>query len=72
MPSMKQNEFYCVAIRKRVVQRDDDICVVVMKNKKVAGGVPALFSVHAATGTKMYKFISRDSYAAMVKKYGKC
>ena len=72
MPSMKQNEFFSVALRQRVVQKDNEICVIIMKNKKVPGGVPALMSVHAATGSKMYKFIARKSYDDMVKKYGKC
>jgi hypothetical protein len=74
MSPMKQNEFYCVAIRQRVTKQDKDICVVMMKNKKVAGGVPALFSVHRYDGkeSKMYKFIARESYDRMVSKYGKC
>jgi hypothetical protein len=72
MSPMKQNEFYNVAIKQRVLQADRDICVVMMKNKKVEGGVPALMSVYAPTNTKMYKFIARTSYDAMVRKYGKC
>lgn len=68
---LKQNQFYCVAIRKRVTQKDSEIGVVMMKNKNVKGGVPALKSVHAATGTTMYKFIPQSSYQKMLKKYGK-
>jgi hypothetical protein len=72
MSPMKQNEFYCVAIRQRVTQKDKDICVVMMKNKKVPGGVPALRSTHAMSNSTMYKFIARSSYDQMVSKYGKC
>ena len=74
MSPMKENEFYCVATRERVTKKDKDICVVMMKNKKIPGGVPALLSVHyyGMKESKMYKFIPRDSYNRMVKKYGKC
>lgn len=68
---MKQNEFYCVAIRKRVTQRDEDIGVVMMKNKKIPQGVPALRSHHAKSDSTMYKFIPHASYDRMLSKYGK-
>lgn len=68
---LAQNQFYCVSIRKRVTQKDSEIGVVMMNNKNVKGGVPALKSVHAETGTTMYKFIPKNSYQKMLKKYGK-
>jgi hypothetical protein len=72
MSPMKQNEFYCVAMRQRVTQKDKDICVVMMKNKKIPQGVPALRSYHTQSKSTMYKFIAHASYDRMVSKYGKC
>lgn len=71
MPALKQNQFYNVALRKKVTQKNDEIGVVMMKNKNIKGGVPALKSVHEKSGVTMYKFIPRDSYQRMLKKYGK-
>ena len=68
---LKQNQFYCVSERKRVTQKDEEIGVVMMKNKKLKGGVPALKSFHEKSGTTMYKFIPRNSYLKMLNKYGK-
>ena len=71
MPSLKENQFYNVALRKPVTQKTKDIGVVNMKNKNVKGGVPALKSVHESSGVTMYKFIPQKSYQRMLKKYGK-
>ena len=69
---MKQTEFYCVSCRKRVVQKKDDMCVITLRNKKVAGGVPALTSECRKCGTNLYKFIKRDSKEKMIDKFGSC
>ena len=69
---MKQTEFYCVSCRKRVNQKKEDICVTILKNKKVAGGVPALTGECRKCGTNLYKFIKRDSKERMIDKFGRC
>lgn len=70
---LKQRQFYCVSCRARRMVPADDICVAVLKNKKVKGGVPALVGkCNKCDQSKMYKFIKRDDKDKMIEKYGKC
>lgn len=69
---MKETEFYCVSCRKRVNQKKDDMCVTVLKNKRVHGGVPALTCECRKCGTSLYKFVKRDSKEKLIDKYGRC
>lgn len=71
MPKLTQMQFYDVGSQKVFKAAKDDIDVIKMKNKNVKGGVPALRTVNPNTGGYSYKFIKRDSYDAMVAKYGK-
>lgn len=64
---MKTNEFYCVALRKRVTLDTDDICVVKLKN-----GRHALKGYCGEIGSYLIKFISNDSLSKMQSKFGKC
>ena len=67
---LSQNEFYCVKCRKRT--KGDDICVKVLKNKKIKGGVPSLVADCAKCQTVLYKFIKQNKKDSMIKKFGKC
>jgi hypothetical protein len=64
---MKANEFYCVALKKRVTLDTDDICVVKLKN-----GRYALKGYCHEVGSNLIKFISNDSVCKMQEKFGKC
>ena len=68
---LKENEFYCVKLRKRV--KGQNICVTYFNNNKI-GRVPALTATCPETGINLIKFIKHDpDYVdKMVKKYGKC
>lgn len=72
MAKLKQNEFYCVACRKRITSHSEDMCVTVYKNKNVKGGIPALISVCNVCDSNMSKFVKRDKKDALIDKYGKC
>ena len=73
MPKMKERQFYCVACRKKVMAKADDICVKVFKNKRMVGGkVPALRSYCAKCDVNLTKFIKHDKLGSMQSKYGKC
>tara|TARA_Y100000389_G_C17345012_1_gene455384 strand:+ start:86 stop:313 length:228 start_codon:yes stop_codon:yes gene_type:complete len=67
---LKQKEFYCVKCRKRVLA--DDICVQMLKNKKVKGGVPTLSGYCNNCDTLLYKFIKHADKSKLNKKFGKC
>jgi|UniRef100_A0A6C0CZL1 hypothetical protein len=69
---LKEQEFYCVSCRKRVKIEHDDICVDVIKNKKVRGGIPALRGICQKCDANVIKFIKVDKKAQMVDKYGRC
>ncbi len=64
---MKANEFYCVALKKRVTLDTDDICVVKLKN-----GRYALEGYCHEVESNLIKFISNDSVCKMQEKFGKC
>ena len=64
---MKANEFYCVALKKRVTLDTDDICVVKLKN-----GRYALKGYCHEVRSNLIKFISNDSVCKMQEKFGKC
>lgn len=67
---LKQDEFYCVSCRARV--KGDDICVDVLKNRRVKGGVPTLAGYCKRCGTNVYKFVKRSAKDRLVDKYGRC
>ena len=67
---LSQNEFYCVKCRKRT--KGEDICVKVLKNKKIKGGVPSLVADCVKCETVLYKFIKKNKKDSMIKKFGKC
>ena len=70
---MKENQFYCVSCRKRVMQKDSDaICVTTLDNPNRPKGVPALFTGCPNCDINLYKFISDDAKVKMTRKYGKC
>jgi hypothetical protein len=64
---MKPNEFYCVALKKRVTLDTDDICVVKLKN-----GRYALKGYCREVDYHLTKFISNDDVCKMQTKFGKC
>ena len=64
---MKTNEFYCVALKKRVTLHTDDICVVKLKN-----GRHALKGYCDEAGYDLTKFISNCDVGKMQDKFGKC
>tara|TARA_Y100000389_G_scaffold197949_1_gene233547 strand:- start:616 stop:843 length:228 start_codon:yes stop_codon:yes gene_type:complete len=67
---LAENEFYCVKCRKR--EKVKDICVKILKNKKIKGGVPTLTGECKKCDTLLYKFVKKDKKDKLVKKYGKC
>lgn len=69
---MKQNQFYCVACRAKVLAKADDMCVQTFKNKRVKGGVPALRANCRKCGYNLTKFIKHADKEKLTKKYGKC
>ena len=64
---MKTNEFYCVALRKRVTLDTEDICVVKLKN-----GRHALKGYCREVDYHLTKFISNEDVCKMQTKFGKC
>jgi hypothetical protein len=69
---LKENEFYCVALNKKVRVHADDICVKTFRNKKRKGGVPALEGYCKQTDSLIYKFISPEEKDYYIDKYGRC
>jgi len=67
---LSQNEFYCVKCRRR--EKGTDICVKMLKNKKIKGGVPTLVADCKKCDTVLYKFVKRTDKDKLIKKYGKC
>lgn len=68
---LKEQEFYCVAERKRVKIPKDDIGVKKFKNRSRKGGVPALVGYSKRLGCKVIKFVKSKDYKRLEKKYGK-
>ena len=68
---MKQNQFYCVLCRKKVMVPKDQMCVKVYKNKR-AGPTPALKAYCKKCDTPLTKFIKRASAQKMMDKFGRC
>jgi hypothetical protein len=68
---MKQNQFYCVACRKKVTIPSEDICVKIYNNKR-SGKTPALRAYCEKCKVNLTKFIKRASTDRMLKKYGRC
>ena len=66
---MKQNQFYCVACRKKVSVPTKSIRVTSIKNRR-SGSIPAL-KAKCKCGTKLTRFVARKSASKMRSKYGK-
>jgi hypothetical protein len=66
---MKQNQFYCVACRKKVSVPAKSIRLTSIKNKR-SGSIPAL-KAKCKCGTKLTRFVSRKSASKMRSKGGK-
>jgi hypothetical protein len=64
---MKTNEFYCVALKKIVTLRKDDICLVKLKN-----GRHALQGYCNKVDYHLIKFIKNDDISKMQTNFGKC
>lgn len=46
MPKLKENEFYCVVCRARILVFTDDICVKEYKNKRSSYGFTPTLKSH--------------------------
>ena len=57
---LKETEFYCVALKKKVRLKADSMGVVILRNKKRKGGVPALVDLAKAHIKSLDKLISND------------
>ncbi len=64
---LRQNQFYCVACRKSVTCKKDEMCVYKFRN-----GVYGLNCYCHRCGYEVYKFIKDKSVNSMSKKYGRC
>jgi len=64
---MKVNQFYCVALRKKVTLDSEDICVSKLKN-----GRYALKGYCDEAKCNLVKFISSDSIEDMKHRFGNC
>lgn len=62
---MKENQFYCLPSKKKVIVPDKDIYV------KIYGKSPALVADCDKCTSKMIKWIKHDKVSAMIAKYGK-
>ena len=63
---MKQNQFYCVACRKKVSVPAKSIRLTSIKNRR-SGSIPAL-KAKCKCGTKLTRFVSRKSASKMRSK----
>jgi|TARA_B110000259_G_scaffold49886_1_gene58545 hypothetical protein len=68
---LKETEFYCVALKKKVRLKADSMGVVILRNKKRKGGVPALVGYCKECDCDLYKFISNDDKSYYIDKYGR-
>ena len=64
---LKENEFYCVGVRKKCTLKPKDICVTTWKN-----GTNALVGDCEKYGCKATKIVKKSKVNRLVKKYGKC
>lgn len=70
---LKEAEFYCVSCRTKVKVNSGEICVKMIKNKKMPNGViPALRGNCKDCGTNLTKWIKRSITDEMILKYGEC
>lgn len=63
---MKENQFYCVSCRKKVMVHKDDIGVNMDKRKK-----PRLKALCCKCDTKVFKYIPECKKQKLECKYGK-
>jgi len=72
MTKMKQNQFYCLSCRKRVMIPADDIRLKIFKNyKRLNGKVPMLKGYCQKCDTSVYKIIKDKAVKSAQDKYGK-
>ena len=64
---LKENEFYCVGVRKKCALKPKDICVTTWKN-----GANALVGDCEKYDCKATKIVKKSKVNRLVKKYGKC
>jgi hypothetical protein len=64
---LKENEFYCVGVRKKCALKPKDICVTTWKN-----GANALVGDCEKYDCKVTKIVKKSKVNRLVKKYGKC
>jgi len=66
-PKLKEDEFYCVACRKRCKSSKEDICVIQFIN-----GNHALYGYCKPCDCDTYKIIKNKDVSRLKKKYGEC
>lgn len=64
---MTERQFYCVQCRRRIIRSADHICVRKTRNNRFQ-------MVSSCEGCKydLYKFVSKDRYPVLAKRYGTC
>ena len=67
---LKENEFYCVRCKQRVICEKEDIYVKIYVNKKTNNDVPSL-KCACDCGVPLTKFIKHSKTKEMINKYGK-
>jgi hypothetical protein len=71
MGKMSETQFYCVSCRDRKTAKKSDICCKMFNNSR-SGDTPALIATCPSCGQNLTKWVKRDSFDKMCKKYGKC
>lgn len=69
MPSLKQNQFYCVCCGKAVTIKPENIRFVKLKNPRRPKGVPALRGKCEDCGCNLVRFIKNSQAESFKKKY---
>ena len=64
---LKEDEFYCVACRRRCKSSKEDMCVIKFRN-----GTHALYGYCKPCDCDTYKIIKDSAVSRLTKKYGKC
>ena len=69
---LKEQEFYCVSNRSRVMADKNDISVRMYKNKKMKDGMsPALYAICKNCPSPVIKWVKHSDVDKLIKKYGK-
>ena len=64
---LKENEFYCVGVRKKCALKPDDICLTTWKN-----GANALVGNCEKFNCTANKIVKKSNVDRLEKKYGRC